>query len=552
MLGLIFDDTVAIMKTGLSGDYNIIFRSFITVVSTVIFSYIFYKLSVKISRIRIDSYKILTLFSLFSIYIIAVSLSSTLSLKGGSLDYVVKNLPKSDFLRKAVPGALRDIFVVYKSYKNMDKGVFEDFSNGKSPKEVVAEYTSNSQYLNDNIIDINNILKKQVDFGTYSNIEHIFVIIGESLSDYHFDDEFNEIGLMSGLKEITSRQNSRKMPICIQSGHGTISTLDVVLTGLYAADVKANGIEPTVSDNIGNFKAFSTSNKVFKDLGYNTNFYYFGSPLWRNLDRYIPSQGFDKLYSIVDMVNAKRGVWGVYDGEGFNFILDNVNKNKDIPSFNMILTTGYHPPFDIPVAEYGAPVDKIQYFLDKNYPEEKRYTQMTANILSHAWYMDKSISHFVKEIEKNFSNFLIVITGDHFDRIHPNPIRNLKTSNTVPLIFYGKDIDKTKLKYSASSHIDIMASIVELVAKKGYEYYSFGKPLLTFNHNIETNSERIAIGYNTVANGRFISDGNHIEYFNGNNYEKDNELIEKAFNEKILGKALSWYIINKGYIISDE
>ena len=65
----------------------------------------------------------------------------------------------------------------------------------------------------------------------------------------------------------------------------------------------------------------------------------------------------------------------------------------------------------------------------------------------------------------------------------------------------------------AESHKDIVPTIIEITAPKGYKYHSFGESLVTANKNININSERIALGAQTIANGRFIYNDKLIKYF---------------------------------------
>lgn len=105
----------------------------------------------------------------------------------------------------------------------------------------------------------------------------------------------------------------------------------------------------------------------------------------------------------------------------------------------------------------------------------------------------------------------------------------------------------------AESHKDIVPTIIEMTAPKGYKYHSFGESLVTANKNKNINSERIALGAQTIANGRFIYNGAQLDYFiNAKKYDNDTETATASWQKKKAGEALSWYIVNKGYnIIKD-
>ena len=52
-----------------------------------------------------------------------------------------------------------------------------------------------------------------------------------------------------------------------------------------------------------------------------------------------------------------------------------------------------------------------------------------------------------------------------------------------------------------------MPTIVNMTAPKGYKFHSFGQSLVTDNKNEQTDKERLAIGAQSIANGRFIYNG---------------------------------------------
>ena len=255
-----------------------------------------------------------------------------------------------------------------------------------------------------------------------------------------------------------------------------------------------------------------------------------------------------------NMHNRQKSTWGIYDNEGFNFILENLNKNQQNPTFNMVLSASNHPPYDIDVQKYyHVDTNKIKEFLDKSYPKEKRYAGITPEILTVTTYSIKSVADFIKKTYAAYPDSLFIITGDHFDRSHPNPDRNMYISTSVPLIIYGKGVSEYKFKYMAGSHKDIVPTIIDMTANAGYKYHSFGESLVTADNNSNINKERIAIGAQTIANGRFIYNGSQLDYFKiAEKFDNDTETAEKYSQKKKAGEALSWYIVNKGYNIIKE
>ena len=248
--------------------------------------------------------------------------------------------------------------------------------------------------------------------------------------------------------------------------------------------------------------------------------------------------------------NKQKSTWGIYDNEGFDFILESIDKNHNKPTFNMILSASNHPPYDIDTKKYyNIDTEKIRNFLDTNYPKEKRFPGITPEILTVTEDSIKSVADFIKETYAKYPDSIFFVTGDHFDRSYPNPNRKIFTSTSIPLIIYGSGVSEYKLKYSAGSHKDIVPTIVDMTAHKGFKFHSFGQSLVTDNKNEKTDKERIAVGAQSIANGRYCFNGS-LEYFDGEEKNENDLNTAKLFwDKKKAGEALSWYIVNKGYNI---
>lgn len=499
LLGVIYDDQSAIFHTAVNSDYNALPKILASIILTVAAVFIYNKIYKKIEKLnKTISVKQAAPLGLLLIYILILTTSSTFNLKGGDLSYIVK-LPENTFLKKAAPGALHDLDRVYRAYKDIKGESFEKYAGGKTIQQVMQIYFGDRYTNQDNI---SSLMEQEVLNKGKSNAKHIFLIIMESLSDYHLSEEFKQAGMGNDLMELAYSENGLKVPVFIQNGYGTIETMDMMITGLY-------GTYFPISEMTGKIPCFdSSTGKIFKDLGYDTNFYYFGSSAWRKIGTYTVYQGFNKSYGMENIHNKQKSTWGIYDNEGFDFILESIDKNHNKPTFNMILSASNHPPYDIDTKKYyNIDTEKIKNFLDKNYPKEKRYQGITPEILTVTEYSIKSVADFIKKMYAKYPDSIFFITGDHFDRSYPNPNRKIYTSTSIPLIIYGSGVSEYKLKYTAGSHKDIVPTIVDMTAPKGYKFHSFGQSLVTDNKNGQTDKERIAIGAQSIANGRFIYNG---------------------------------------------
>lgn len=543
LLGVIYDDQSAIFHTALNSDYNALPKITASVILTAVAVFIYNKIYKKIENINKSiSIKQAVPLGILLLYVLILTTSSTFNLQGGDLSYIVK-LPENNFLKKAAPGALHDLDRVYRAYKDIKGESFEKYAGGKTIQQVMQIYFGDKYTNQDNI---SSLMEQEVVNNGKSNAKHIFLIIMESLSDYHLSEEFiNGGGIGSELIALANSKDGLKVPVFIQNGYGTIETMDMMITGLY-------GTYFPVSEMTGKIPCFdSSTGKIFKDLGYDTNFYYFGSSAWRKIGTYTISQGFNKSYGMENIHNKQKSTWGIYDSEGFNFILENLDKNHNKPTFNMILSASNHPPYDIDSKKYyNIDTEKIRIFLDTNYPKEKRFQGITPEILTVTEYSIKSVADFINETYAKYPDSIFFVTGDHFDRSYPDTNRKIFTSTSIPLIIYGSGVSEYKLKYTAGSHKDIVPTIAAITAHKGYKFHSFGQSLVTDNKNEKTDNERIAIGAQSIANGRYIFNGADIEYFESE--EKNENDINTAnifWDKKKAGEAISWYIVNKGYNI---
>ena len=487
LLGLIFDDQKAIFHTGISGQYGITSKVLLWLFLSLVFMWIYTKISGKITReygrdplssIRSRSTRkesalaSLILFVLFA-FMMMICINSAFSFKGISLDQALKPV-ENTFLRKASPGAFRDLYLVYRGYAKISNSRFSDYTS-QSPLEVVEEYfeldSKQSQY------NLKDLLEKKVGNSSGEKIEYVFYIVAESLSEWHFDEEFDDLGLTSGLKSLLNDNHGAKIGVFLENGGSTIKSMDVHLTGLFQTEIPVNSV-------LGALDSFVTApGFIMKDLGYKNNFYYGGSGIWQKLDQYTATQGFEKIYYNTQIIeNAKlngysapyEGLWGAYDHHLFALVRDNTFKERNKPSFNMILTTSNHPPYDVPLEQFNVPLKKIEKF----FANSSKYKEKNPRLIGHIWYQDKMITRFIEEVSKVLPNSLFVVTGDHYDREYPKVGAALKASNTIPLIIYSPSLEIKKLT-NIGSHIDITPSIVELIAPNGYTYHSFGTPLVS-------------------------------------------------------------------------
>jgi phosphoglycerol transferase MdoB-like AlkP superfamily enzyme len=295
---------------------------------------------------------------------------------------------------------------------------------------------------------------------------HIFLVVMESYDAWPFIPKYASLGLTTNLSELGRK--GVYIDAFVPASDGTMQSLTAIMTGLPYTHVEINyqrtALKPYPSS------LFET----FKRLGYRTRLFYGGYLSWQRFGDFVLAQGAEEVYGAPHM---NKGVmtheWGIDDEYLFEFIAGKVDDVQ--PSFNLVMTTSYHPPYNVDVWAKGFPLKTAP-------PDLAPYCDNTTSMkmLGHLWYADKCLGDFVTRAEAKLTRPLFAFTGDHYGRKFINANPEFFERSGVPLILYGKEVlrgVKTPPGV-AGSHIDIGPTLVELAAPAGFTYYSMGQDLL--------------------------------------------------------------------------
>ncbi|BCZ18038.1 Phosphatidylglycerol-membrane-oligosaccharide glycerophosphotransferase MdoB [Helicobacter sp. NHP19-003] len=570
-----------LMGMALHSEYHIPTKVLVWLVFSVLSGWLYYKLTQKTAQLSSVLQNLPfkpvcgLLVAFFSVWIL-YGINSRLALTGVSLDFTLKPA-KDPFLRQVTPGAFRNLYLVFKDYKKSHNVRFSSFTP-KSLLQASIDYF-NLPPTTKLPLDLGKLLSHTSQNPAPPTIQHVFYIVSESLSSWHFDPRFDAINLTSALKSLNDQQHGFIFPFFLEDARRTVKSLDVQLTGLFDLNdtnfVNMGVNIPSLPTAIGN---------QMKGLGFDTTFYYGGSGIWNRLDRFSKKEGFDHFVFntyLMDFANARfkadpnayprpiKNGWGVHDNVLFDYILNNTPPDKK--TFSMVMTLSNHPTRNVNLKAFGVPVDQIKDFIahakDKNMPD--------ATFLGHVYWYDKILVDFIKKARVKFPNALFVITGDHFDRSFTYAKDNTYWTKSVPLIVYAPSL-RPKLTACIGSHIDIAPTIMELVAPKGYKYASFGKPLFSNATNgasaskdcaarkpfVWGQSNDFALGFESVAGQSqksgldfLYTDGGMLLYVKDHAWvkapilEADIALAKELRDKKQIANGLSWYYLFHGGVI---
>ena len=317
--------------------------------------------------------------------------------------------------------------------------------------------------------DFNNIDDYMVHTASGANAvlpKHIFLIVMEGYDSWPMLEKYKSLQTCGQLKAIAAKglQVRRFLPAFI----GTAYALSTIITGI--PDIKTMTNYQTSS-----LKPYPTSiAPIFKKLGYKTRFFYGGYLSWERIEDFCRNQGFEEVYGAPHMGSwANANEWGVVDEALFQFIEKTIS--DDQPSFTMVMTTSYHPPYNIDVFGLGYPVREIPPELADMYDGG-----IDLKIFGHLWYADKCLGDFIHQMAHKLTAPVFAVTGDHWSRKFLNSRPSLFERSSVPLVLYGPAVlnNKHVSANAVGSHIDIAPTLIELAAPQGFKYHSMGRNLL--------------------------------------------------------------------------
>jgi phosphoglycerol transferase MdoB-like AlkP superfamily enzyme len=294
---------------------------------------------------------------------------------------------------------------------------------------------------------------------------HIFLVVMESYDAWPLMKKYSALGLTPELSSLA--RNGIPVDKFLPSSDGTATSLSALISGLPDANVVTNYQQSSQTPYPSSIAA------SFKRLGYRTRFFYGGYLSWQKIGEFAQGQGFDDVYGAAHVGSwASHNEWGVEDEALFDFTVGTVEQAAGLPSLNVILTTSYHPPYELDVYGKGFPLREVPADLAHEFDGS-----VTLRMLGHLWYSDRCIGDFVRKAEKKFDKTLFAFTGDHFGRkfinSHPGPFE----ASAVPFILYGRQVLRG-LSVPADpvgSHIDVAPTLIELSAPAGFSYYAVGR-----------------------------------------------------------------------------
>ncbi len=460
-----------------------------------------------------------------------------LGIFGGSLrwqtavDWENAGVTKDRFLNEAI---LDSFQALYRGYRLQHRMLA---CNGLSfTVSDIREMASKLAGLRHGTDNLDDYLLRHAQGAQIEKPTHIFVILSESYANWPLLDEYAEIPIADGMKSIIREPDSAYVKTFLPNGSSTVSAVTGITTGLADANLYLTVMPEAFTEPYP-----TASAPQMKQLGYATYFWYAGPSTWERIEDFTLAQGFDNFHSRGDYGDIPGTVWGCEDKYLYDIILERISPEE--AGFHVILNASNHSPYGVNLEAEGFPGDLVRSRL----PESARNDDELLKELGHYWYADRELARFIREAKEKLPDSLFIVVGDHADRynIEKNPSTYIRYG--IPFIITGKGVHKGLLTPGAAgSQIDIVPTIIELIAPEGFTYYALGNSLS------RSNRRGVNYGFWIQSNAIGAADTDPLvpEALDGGSPpDIDNEEMQDYINAI---RSISWWRAKYGAILDEN
>jgi phosphoglycerol transferase MdoB-like AlkP superfamily enzyme len=221
--------------------------------------------------------------------------------------------------------------------------------------------------------------------------------------------------------------------------------------------------------------------RVLKRAGYDTLFVTSGHTGWRELNRVLPTQGFDEVVDAATLrahfPGAGGGLWGVWDEYLFRYIEERLHDPaRRRPLFVYAMPTTHHPPYELPTS-YKAPEYRLA-----DWPGDRSDESLIASLKTYR-YANDQLAALVQSVSHGpaAQRTLIAATGDHTMRTTGlyNTAARRVLQHRVPFMVWGAGAPSCREALDRpASHLDIFPTLFPLLGVE-HGYLQTGRALMS-------------------------------------------------------------------------
>lgn len=361
--------------------------------------------------------------------------------------------------------------------------------------------------------------KRKAEGARIKKPSHIFVILEESHCQLLYDQSYSMLDVAKYTKKLRAENNAVAINNFQPGGMISQTSLSSFLLGIYDCDIELNENVDIWNCNLAGIPTNFAGQ--LKKLGYKTHFWYGGGLNWGSLVHFLPAVGFDVCAGGPEFcpVGSPQTWLGVYDHIFLNQLSKKIKAEaSNLPELHFIYTTSNHGPYNIPYEDYGIhEQDAVQLPLGRIQNGDMDMRRFTGIL-----YADRAVADFVHDMREAYPDSLFVLTGDHASAVAPFDKRILPRNDSLlrERILTSFSMHHPGLHSGIfgdtilGEHLNILPTLIELIAPEGFEYYSLKGSLFD-------NIEHVVTPYSWMNSAC-------IGYYNDNIYQQLGESSENV------------------------
>ncbi|APD06764.1 phosphatidylglycerol--membrane-oligosaccharide glycerophosphotransferase [Flavobacteriaceae bacterium UJ101] len=374
-------------------------------------------------------------------------------------------------------------------------------------------------------------IRRKIDNGGEELKSNVIFICIESLSASFLERFGNEEHITPTLDSLT--REGIFFSNLLATGTRTVRGMEAITLSIPPTPGRSIVKRP---DNRGLF----TIGEVFKQKGYQRNFFYGGDGYFDNMNQFFGGNGFNiydrgRGFLLGDDIQTIRtnidddevtfeNAWGVCDEDIYKKVIKQADESfqKEEPFFDFVMTTSNHKPY--------------------TYPENAIDIPSGTGRDGAVKYTDYAIKQFLKEIKNKpwYQNTVIVIMSDHCASSAGKWELDVENYH-IPAMILNLPESSSKEVHKLCSQIDLFPTLFGLL-HWSYETNLYGQDIMKMKK-----SEERALGGNYRKLGLLksnhdlvvLNDKKEINYFKWN--EKDNSLEPAEVNTNLGNEIIDYY-----------
>lgn len=378
------------------------------------------------------------------------------------------------------------------------------FNSWQEAFEVAFDKTPTGETLTKSLMT-----KTPVNLEAAKHPPHVVLIVMESFGTYWNDHQAPNFNILGSLEE--HFKSGILFKNFLSAENGTIGSI----VSIADSQVIRPGARFLSESTFMKTPLKMAGHMPYKNAGYDTHFLYGGKAGWRDLGKYLSTQGYGNIWGADEVKEALPELnniepkdlgneWGIFDEYLYSFIEEQL-RTATKPQFFLVLTTSNHPPFEYPSSYNTLPLNLDQAMLDKVTVGE----EIARKRFLGTQYANQKAGEFLTKIKSTALNDKVVValTGDHSFWIAKGVGADEEFKRyavpfylSVPERLMPKNVNTNNF----GSHEDIFPTLYPLTLSE-VEYLKMGEDLIHESGIAQNNSGIYASEKGAFHHGEFWS-----------------------------------------------